>query len=159
MFKNVVPLLHQTVKHKYMTRVYVRYESVPEELKHLLKDEGFEECYEGDEYHLVQMYSLPEVINLTPHAINVVGYEEIPAAGLVPRVAMQTKAAGLVAGMPTTSTHYGKVEGLPEKMDDVSFIVSKMVKDACPDREDLLYPAELVRDDKGNIVGCKSLGL
>ena len=142
-----------------MTRVLVKYESVPEELKHLLKDEGYEEAYEGDEYHLVQMYSMPEVVNLTPHAINVVGYEEIPSSGVVPRVAMQTKEAGFVAGLPVSSTEYGKVEGLPEKMEGVSFIVSKMLKDACPDREDLLYPAELVRDKEGNIVGCKSLGL
>ena len=142
-----------------MTRVMVRYESVPEELKHLLKDEGYEEYYEGDEYHLVQMYSLPEVINLTPHAINVVGHEEIPASGVVPRVAMQTKVIDFVAGLPLSITDYGEVQWLPEKMEGVSFIVSKMLKDACPDRYDLLYPAELVRDDKGNIVGCKSLGL
>lgn len=142
-----------------MTRVLVKYESVPEELKHLLQDEGFEEYYEGDEYHLVQMYSMPEVVNLTPHAINVVGYEEIPASGVVPRVAMQPKVIDFVAGLPLSITDYGEVQWLPEKMEGVSFIVSKMLKDACPDRYDLLYPAELVRDDKGNIVGCKSLGL
>ena len=140
-----------------MTRVLVRYEDVPEELRHLLREEGYEEVYEGDEYHLIQMYSMPEVINLTPHAINIVGYEEMPAAGLVPRVAMETKVVGHVAGIPISLTEYGRVEGLPEKI-DVSFIVSKMLKDACPDRSDLLYPAELVRDEKGNIIGCKSLG-
>ena len=137
----------------------VRYESVPEELIHLLQDEGYEEVYEGDERHLVQTFSLPEVINLTPHAISVVGVGEIPAAGLVPRVAMKTKEAGLVAGFPTSHTEYGEVEGLPEKMDGVYFIVSKMIVDACPGRTDLLYPTELVRDDKGNIIGCKSLGI
>ena len=142
-----------------MTRVLVKYESVPEELRHLLREEGYEEAMEGDERHLIQMYSLPEVINLTPHAIQVVGYEEIPASGVVPRVAMETKAAGVVAGLPVSATQYGRVEGLPEKINDVSFIVSKMLKDACPDRYDLLYPAELVRDEKGNIVGCKSLGI
>ena len=141
-----------------MTRVYVRYESVPEELKHLLKDEGYEEAYEGDEYHLVQMYSMPEVVNLTPHAINVVGYEEIPASGLVARVSMKTEPDAVIAGFPTSYTEYGEVENLPE-IEGVSFVVSKMVRDACPDRADLLYPAELVRDDKGNITGCKSLGL
>lgn len=142
-----------------MTRVYVRYEEVPEELKHLLQDEGFEEAMEGDEYHLVQTFSMPEIVNLTPHAINVIGYEEIPAAGLVPRVAMQTKAAGLVAGFPTSFTDYGEVEGLPKKIGGVYFIVSQLLKSACPNRHDLLYPAELVRDEKGNIIGCKSLGI
>ena len=140
-------------------RTLVRYEDVPEELKHLLKDEGFDEYYEGDEYHLIQMYSLPEVVNLTPHAITVVGHGEIPTAGLVPRVAMKTKAAGLVAGFPTSFTEYGEVEGLPSGIEGVYLIVSQMLKSACPDRTDLLYPAELVRDEKGNITGCKSLGI
>ena len=137
----------------------VRYEEVPEELKSLLQDEGYEEVFEGDERHLVQTFSLPEVINLTPHAINLVGVGEIPAAGLVPRVAMKTEPVGSVAGIPVSHTKYGKVEGLPEKMDGVYFIVSKMLVDACPGRTDLLYPTELVRDDKGNIIGCKSLGI
>ena len=141
------------------SRVIVRYEDVPQELRHLLREEGYEEVYEGDEKHLCMTYSMPEVINLTPHAINVVGYEEIPASGVVPRVAMQTKVVVFVAGLPVSSTEYGKVEGLPEVINDVAFIVSKMLKDACPDREDLLYPAELIRDKEGNIIGCKSLGL
>lgn len=143
------------------SRVIVRYEDVPEELKHLLKDEGYEEYYEGDEYHLVQMYSMPEVVNLTPHAIHVVGVvgvATIPASGLVARVSMRTQPCGNVAGFPTSYTEYGEVENLPE-IEGVSLIVSKMVRDACPDRADLFYPAELVRDAAGTIIGCKSLGV
>lgn len=141
-----------------LSRVMVRYEEVPDELKHILREEGYEEVYEGDEMHLVQTYSLPEIINLTPHAINVVGIVEIPASGLVARVAMVTEEAGYIAGIPTSYTEYGKIENLPE-IEGVSFIVSKMVRDACPDRADLFYPAELVRDEAGNIIGCKSLGI
>lgn len=142
-----------------MTRILVKYESVPQELIHLLREEGYEEYYEGDELHLIQMYSLPEVINLTPHAITVVGHGEIPATGIVPRVAMQTNPVGFIGGLPTSQTEYGKVEMLPEKIEGVYFIVSQMLKAACSDRVDLLYPSELVRDEKGNIIGCKSLGL
>ena len=141
-----------------MTRVLVKYESVPEELKHLLREEGYEEAMEGDERHLIQMYSLPEVINLTPHAIVVVGYEEIPASGVVARVSMKTEPDAVIAGFPTSYTEYGEVENLPE-IEGVSFVVSKMIRDACPDRADLFYPAELVRDNEGNIIGCKSLGI
>lgn len=142
-----------------MTRVMVKYEDVPEELKHLLRDEGYEEYYEGDEYHLVQMYSMPEVVNLTPHAIKIVGVGEIPPAGLTARVSMRTMQAGTIGGIPTSRTEYGAVEGLPEEIRGVYFIVSQLLKAACPDRTDLFYPAELVRDEKGNIVGCKSLGV
>lgn len=141
-----------------MTRTMVRYESVPEELKHLLQDEGYEEVWEGDEYRLVQTFSLPELINLTPHAISVIGVGEIPASGLVARVSMKTEPDAIVAGFPTSYTEYGEVENLPE-IEGCFFIVSKMIRDACPDRADLFYPAELVRDDKGNIIGCKSLGI
>ena len=135
----------------------VRYEEVPQELKHLLQDEGFEEYYEGDEYHLIQMYSLPEVINLTPHAINVVGHGEIPAAGLIARVTTKTVPTGMIAGIPVVKTEFGEVTGLPE-MDGVYFVVSSIVKSAA-NRENLLVPGELIRDNKGNIIGCKSLSL
>ena len=40
----------------------------------------------------------------------------------------------------------------------VFYIVSQLVKNALPDRTDLLVPAEVVRDGNGNIIGCKSLG-
>lgn len=140
-----------------MTRVYVRYESVPQELRHLLQDEGFEEVYEGDEYHLIQMYSLPEVVNLTPHAINVVGVGEIPPSGLIARVTTKTVPTGMIAGIPVVKTEFGEVTGLPE-MNGIYFVVSSIVKSAA-NRENLLVPGELVRDEKGNITGCKSLSL
>ena len=136
----------------------VKYEDVPKELIHLLKDEGYEEAMEGDEPRLVQTFSLPEIINLTPHAINVIGVGEIPASGLVARVSMKTEPDAVIAGFPTSYTEYGEVENLPE-IEGVSFVVSKMIRDACPDRADLFYPAELVRDTEGNIIGCKSLGI
>lgn len=140
-----------------MTRILVKYEEVPAELRDMLQDEGFEEVYEGDEYHLIQMYSLPEVINLTPHAIQVVGYEEIPPSGLVARVTTKTVPSGMIAGLPIIKTEFGEVTGLPE-IAGVYFIVSSIVK-AAANQENLLVPGELVRDDKGNITGCKSLGI
>ena len=39
------------------------------------------------------------------------------------------------------------------------YIVSQLVKSALPNRSDLLVPAEMVRDEKGAILGCRSLGL
>lgn len=141
-----------------ISRVLVRYEEVPQELKYLVRDEGYEEINEGDERHLFQEFSLPELINLTPHTINVIGVGEIPASGLVARVSMKTEPDAVIAGFPTSYTEYGEVENLPE-IEGVSFVVSKMIRDACPDRADLFYPAELVRDNEGNIIGCKSLGI
>ena len=39
------------------------------------------------------------------------------------------------------------------------YIVSQLIKSAFPERNDLLVPAEVVRDSSGNIVGCRSLGI
>lgn len=39
------------------------------------------------------------------------------------------------------------------------YIVSQLVKNALPHRRDLIVPAEVVRDDTGNIIGCRSFGL
>ena len=52
----------------------------------------------------------------------------------------------------------GAVEGLPEERDDTLIIVSSLVAQAARDRSDLVIPNEAVRDEKGQIVGCKSLG-
>jgi hypothetical protein len=64
----------------------------------------------------------------------------------------------LMDGTPTSKTEFGKPEGLPELQEGVFYIVSQLVKSALPNRADLLVPAEVVRDQSGNIVGCKSLG-
>ena len=37
------------------------------------------------------------------------------------------------------------------------FVLSRVVKTALPDRDDLVVPDELVRDDAGRVVGCRRL--
>ena len=39
------------------------------------------------------------------------------------------------------------------------YIVSQIIKSRFPEREDLLVPAEMQRDNDGNIIGCRSLGI
>lgn len=69
--------------------------------------------------------------------------------------------------IPLTGTTYGAVEGLPAPLskDDprnlhggVGYIVSSLVASRVPNRPDVFIPNESVRDDKGRIIGCKSLG-
>lgn len=103
------------------------------------------------------------IINMTPHAINIVDAEgkhvmEIPASGNQIRLSVQTVSQEPLGIIPTSSTVFGEPVGLPEYKDGVFYIVSQLVKNALPARSDLLVPAEVVRDEKGNIVGCKSLG-
>ncbi len=99
--------------------------------------------------------------NLTPHPIVVIRGEEritIPSSGLA-RLAAKTVRGGEIDGIPLSKTVFGQPEGLPDPQDGVYLVVSQLIKSALPQRTDLLVPAEVVRDEKGNIVGCQSLGL
>ena len=52
---------------------------------------------------------------------------------------------------------YGDPGSLPGPVDGVWHVVSQLVVNAMPDREDLLFPVDLVRDAEGNIMGCRAL--
>ena len=104
-----------------------------------------------------------EVKNLTPHAITIVDGEGkvvrvIESSGLV-RLTAKTVSQGETDGIPLSKTVFGDPVGLPEFNSNTLLIVSQLVKAAFPMRSDLLVPAEVVRDEKGVILGCKSLGL
>lgn len=112
---------------------------------------------------------MSKLINLTPHAIVMVNGEgdtilTIEPSGTVARVTQTTKQLETVTidgiVIPVTQNSYGELVNLPEQEDGVSFIVSAMVASAGVElgRTDLFIPNETVRNDKGFIVGCKSLG-
>jgi len=107
-----------------------------------------------------------ELVNLTPHAINLhlpAGRVlTIPSSGEVARVATEATEAGEIwAGrcnpVPIITQTFGEVCGLPDPEEGKFFIVSALVRAACPGRYDLGSPADLVRDDAGRIIGCKAL--
>ena len=104
------------------------------------------------------------VINMTPHAVNIVMGDDvvvIPASGIIPRCKQDTVQIGIAVvdgkEIPITRTVFGAVEDLPPKADGDLLIVSMLVAKACPDRDDLLIPNGIVRDGEGNIIGCTSL--
>lgn len=118
-----------------------------------------------------------KIINLTPHTINILWelcwlngspsghYEtlaEVEPSGQVARVTSKTVKVDDVEidgfFVPVTGTTYGEVEGLPAPEEGTIYIVSSLVASRVPNRTDVFIPNESVRDDKGRIVGCKSLG-
>lgn len=107
---------------------------------------------------------MQNLLNLSPHPIHIVDAEKnvlktIESSGLV-RLKTSTVPAGFsICDVPVTKTVFGEPEGLPEFQEDTFFIVSQLVKSALPNRTDLLVPAEVLRDEKGNIIGCMSLGI
>ena len=104
---------------------------------------------------------MEKILNFTPHSINIVDGEKkiirtIESSGLI-RLSATTVMVGIVDGIPTSKTVFGDPVGLPDFVEGTFIIVSQLVKSAL-NRNDLLVPAEVVRDDKGNIIGCRSLG-
>ncbi len=99
--------------------------------------------------------------NLTPHTVTIVtttGEQIIyMPTGVIPRLSTKTIQVGAVDGIPITSTVFGEVQDMPEYVQDTYLIVSRMVLAALPNRKDLLVPNELVRNEKGQIIGCRSL--
>lgn len=103
---------------------------------------------------------MTKLVNLTPHEINIVGEQSmtIPPSGQVARVAETTEIVSSVDGIPIIHKTFGKVEGLPEPQPDTIYIVSLLVAQAV-EREDVLTIGETVRNDKGQVIGAKSLAV
>lgn len=106
------------------------------------------------------------IINLTPHDVNVVGNDNsvaitIPASGNVARCSQTIDVIGSITlnsvDIPVSSSSYGEVVDLPAPQDNTYYIVSRLVMSACPARQDLLVPNDLVRNDAGQVIGCRSL--
>jgi len=101
------------------------------------------------------------IVNLTPHEMNVVlsdaSIRKIPPSGSVARVSTSSVDDGTVDGIPVAKTGFGELVGLPPQADGVFLVVSRLVLEAAGKRSDLLSPGELVRDEKGTVIGCKGL--
>ena len=119
-----------------------------------------------------------EIINLTPHDVNLVKEDNgeivevmtFTPCGKIARCSQTIEKIGDVeigveidtgflarVPIPITKNTYGEIVDLPEPSRDYIYIVSALVANAATDRYDLVIPNELVRDENGNIVGCKSL--
>ena len=104
------------------------------------------------------------IFNMTPHFVSICNADglitkDIPPTGNVIRLKTTVVTHGNIDDVRITGTIFGAAEGLPSYNADVYYIVSQLVKNALPGRNDLLVPAEVVRDTKGNIIGCQSLGI
>lgn len=102
----------------------------------------------------------PMLINLTPHPIVTKApngkEKEYPPVGPVARVVENKDEIGLIDDVPLYRMSYGKVEGLPRPLEGCWMVVSSMVRQALPERRDLISPGELVRDDLGRVIACKA---
>ena len=101
--------------------------------------------------------------NLTPHKITISNKDQsimltIPPEDVSARCLENTKdTCREFDGFPLVLKSFGKVENLPYPEDDILYIVSKMVRDACSDRGDLASPGDLIRDEDGNVLYTENL--
>lgn len=107
-----------------------------------------------------------KIINLTPHSVNVIRDDNsvaitIEASGNIARCSQTINIVDSIdlnnVAIPISSSSYGEVVDLPAPQDDTYYIVSRLVMSACPNRQDLLVPNDLVRDEAGRVIGCRSL--
>jgi len=104
-----------------------------------------------------------KIVNCTPHPVNICDEggnvrRVIPPSGDVIRLAARTERCGNWDGVPLSRTVFGEPEGFPARDADTLYIVSALVKAAMPEDASLVVPAEVVRDEQGRVVGCRSLG-
>ncbi|MDR2104469.1 MAG: hypothetical protein LBP51_01800 [Deferribacteraceae bacterium] len=121
-----------------------------------------------------------KIVNLTPHAVNfyrqdnvcwnsslgwvlkdgVSPYLNIEPSKIIARCKKIVKQTGSIDGIPLQASEYGDIEGLPNAANGVVYLASQAVCTAAAKkgRIDVYYPDELVRNEKGAIVGCMALG-
>ena len=104
------------------------------------------------------------LVNLTPHEVVLVQGETrlvVPPSGTVARAATTRQQVAVLDidgfTIPVNRVVFGQVENLPDPAEGVWYIVSSIVAQALPERQDLLVPDDTVRDESGRIVGARAL--
>jgi hypothetical protein len=107
-----------------------------------------------------------EILNLCPHNIDMlVGEVEVSLAPVgLARCTEQRHSLGYAISatgvrIPLMSCSYGAVTGLPEPKPGRVYVVSHLVAKRCPERNDLVVPDQLVRDDYGVIIAARALSV
>jgi hypothetical protein len=107
------------------------------------------------------------IVNLTPHPLNLMPQGPdgptvtIPPSGQVARCAVNRVQVDTVTvdgiTVPVNQTRFGTVSDLPNSQPDTIYVVSSIVAQAVPDRQDVFIVDDAVRDDQGRIIGARAL--
>ncbi len=104
------------------------------------------------------------VLNLTPHVVRIYNNTGEVAAEYqtisVARAKQNVVPDGEIDGVAVVKIEYGEPEGLPDPQEGVYYIVSAITalsaRAAGRDTGDLLLTSDPVRDEHGDIIGCRS---
>lgn len=101
---------------------------------------------------------LVNLINLTPHAVNFVTADgrqvDVQPEGIIARLEQHDVLSRWIGRIPVYKTEYGEVQNLPDPQPDTIYIVSGMVLSQVPERDDVLSPGALIRNDAGQVIGA-----
>jgi hypothetical protein len=102
-----------------------------------------------------------KIKNCTPHPVNIEGEDgkarTFPKSDAPARVSVKKEQVGSLLGISVSRETFGNVIDLPEEQDGTFLIVSRMVEAALPDRHELVVPGDLIRNEKGQIVGARGV--
>lgn len=111
-------------------------------------------------------FTMATLINLTPHEINVHSADAdgeiklqatFKPSGNIARIEMNKKIIGYFNGFAIWQTKAEKIINLPDPETGIGYIVSMVIREACPTRTDLFSPGDLIRNSAGQPVGCHGL--
>ena len=103
--------------------------------------------------------------NLTPHSVNIIAEDDsltasFPSEGIA-RATQQAECAGRLGDVEVVSMKFGEPVDLPTQSQDTFLIVSVITLNAARETGrqigDLLLTADPVRNDEGQIIGCRRL--
>jgi len=103
------------------------------------------------------------ILNLTPHPVKIERTDgtflELPKGSTVPRLSVSTEVVQQIEGINVVKTTFGETVDLPAATESTILIVSRLVKDANPERTDLVCPGEAIRDEAGKVVGSRGFSV
>lgn len=102
------------------------------------------------------------IINLTPHAINFLREDNsvlatVEPSGTIARASQTRDRVSEVNGIPVNQCSYGSVTGLPDPQPETIYLVSALTAQACRDRSDVFIVDDAVRNESGQIIGCRAI--
>lgn len=102
------------------------------------------------------------IINLTPHAITFLDGNNsvlatIEPSGTIARASQTRDRVSEVNGIPVNQCSYGAVTGLPDPQDGTIYLVSALTAQACRNRSDVFIVDDAVRNESGQIIGCRAI--
>lgn len=109
-----------------------------------------------------------KIKNLTPHELTLVAEDgsilrKISPSGTIARAVQKDEPVGELDGFPLVRSSFGEPIDLPDWEEGVFLFVSlataKAAQAAGRRTDDLLLSSQQVRDENGNIVGCRGFAI